>query len=139
MTRNTPPGVTHIKRTKSLRDMQQHQIKSELPRGFRPEMFPQNEQEMFQRIGTRGAMVTKKLREQFPMSDSLPDHPIVIALDVAVAHWCRNLRLRDMLQAEELAFMADLTSIEKNIVRERNFLHADVRLRFAQSGAIITL
>lgn len=57
------------------------------------------------------------------------------AIDFAVCHLHRRLKLRDLLECDDLAFMAEYSTIQKFIVRASNFFPGHVALRFASIGA----
>ena len=59
----------------------------------------------------------------------------VIAMDVAAAHICRGLDLAGLLQADDLAFIADIVSIQTNIQRVDGRLPGFVHLRFTRQTA----
>ena len=90
-----------------------------------------------QAIGYRATQLAK----QFSMGQKIPDpileqHPDTIAMDVAFTHHARNLKLREFLDAPLLEFWAEYVAIQKNINRACPIFPGDVKLRFAQSGAI---
>ena len=60
-----------------------------------------------------------------------PDR-VVIAMDIAVAHICRNLDLSAFLVADDLSFIAEVIAIQTNIQRVDGKLPDFVHLRFAR-------
>jgi len=63
-----------------------------------------------------------------------PDR-MVIQMDVAAAHITRGLDLAGLLQADDLAFIADIVSIQSNIQRVDGRLPGFVHLRFTRKAA----
>lgn len=63
-------------------------------------------------------------------------NPAIIGIDVAIVHCLRDLDLRRMLNADELALIAEHGRIQKNIVRTPlPFFPAECMLEFARKGA----
>lgn len=110
--------------------------------------FRQLSGEQMQLIATiteRAALLNKKMNEQIRalhgQTSSLLIHETniaILSMDIACVTILRGLRLRDFVKAEEFSFMAEVTAIEKNMVRERYFFSSEVRLRFASNGAILS-
>jgi hypothetical protein len=63
-----------------------------------------------------------------------PDR-IVIAMDVAVAHICRDLDLHALLLSDDLTFVGEIVSIQTNVQRVDGRLPDYVHLRFARRAA----
>jgi hypothetical protein len=63
-----------------------------------------------------------------------PDR-IVIAMDVAVAHICRDLDLQALLLSDDLTFVGEIVSIQTNVQRVDGRLPDYVHLRFARRAA----
>lgn len=57
--------------------------------------------------------------------------PVVIGLDVAVAHLCRTLDLRKFLRADDFAFAEELGTIIRYVDRTLAIIPPLVKLRFA--------
>lgn len=66
-----------------------------------------------------------------PGQTLLEPDPMLIAMDVSVAHISRGLDLRAMLGADDLSFIADIVSIQTNVQRLDGTLPFFVHLRFA--------
>jgi hypothetical protein len=63
-----------------------------------------------------------------------PDR-MVIAMDIAVAHICRDLDLSAFLTADDLSFISEVLSIQTNVQRVDGRLPDFVHLRFARRTA----
>lgn len=59
-------------------------------------------------------------------------NPTIAEMDLAVVHLARNLDLRAMAAADDLAIAAEYREIQRNINRPLLFFPADVRLQFAR-------
>ena len=63
-----------------------------------------------------------------------PDR-IVIAMDVAVAHICRDLDLSGLLLADHLTFISEIISIQTNVQRVDGRFPDYVHLNFTRKAA----
>lgn len=63
-------------------------------------------------------------------------NPAIIAIDISIVHVLRDLDLEKMLNADELALMAEHGRIQTNLVRNPfPFFPAECMLEFARKGA----
>ena len=87
-------------------------------------------------LANRAASIARHYRVTTDNRDKMLEvNTELTAIDFAVCHLQRHLRLRDLLESDDLAFMAEYATIQKNIVRASNFFPSHVSLRFAQIGA----
>lgn len=82
----------------------------------------------------------KSLADQHRLTTDKKDNVLeinveLVAIDIAITHLRRKLRLADFEQSDVLSFMAEYVTIQKYIIRPSNFFPLDVALRFAQIGA----
>jgi hypothetical protein len=86
-------------------------------------------------IGDRAVKIVKDWARENRKLEVEPDW-MIISLDIAIVHLSRSLNLRAFLECDDLTFIDEFSTIERNINRTLASFPNFVRLRFAQSALI---
>jgi hypothetical protein len=83
-------------------------------------------------IANRGSRLSHHYRLTQDKRDAVIEaNPEIVAIDIAVVHLTRRLHLQSFLECDDLTFMAEYATIQKNIIRASQFFPRHVALRFA--------
>lgn len=104
------------------------------------EKITPHEYQLIRAIAERADMIFREWIERRrltlkPGQTLLEPDRIVLAMDIAAAHICRDLDLSGLLMADDLSFISDIVSIQSNIQRVDGKLPDFVHLRFTRQTA----
>jgi len=85
-------------------------------------------------IGKRAAELIHQHAIDHPEKNIVPPHPLICAVDVAVAHLAVTLDLKRFFNADNLAFIPEFVQIAHHIDRVNNLFPTDVALKFRKTA-----
>lgn len=86
------------------------------------------------RLGVRAAALVAKHAQENPQRLIVTPHPIICAMDFAVVHLARPLKLQALEDCDDLAFMADFIKIAQHIDRDNGRWNRAIPLQFYDTG-----
>lgn len=96
--------------------------------------LPPDEISQCKRLGVRAAALVAKHAAENPQRRIVTPHPIICAMDFALVHLHRPLKLTALENADDLAFMAEFVKIAQHIDRDRAHWNSAIPLQFYDSN-----
>lgn len=85
-------------------------------------------------IGKRASELISQHAIDHPEKNIVPPHPLICAVDVAVAHLAVPLDLKRFFNADNLTFIPEFVQIARHIDRVANFFPTTVELKFKKTA-----
>ncbi len=92
--------------------------------------IPPDEISQCKRLGVRASALVGEHARCYPERRIVVPHPIICAMDWALVHLTRPLRLKDLENASDPAFMSDFIKIAQHIDRDLGVWDASIQLDF---------
>ena len=84
-------------------------------------------------IGKRASALISQHAIDNPHKNIVPPHPLICAVEVAIAHLAQPLDLQRFFSADNLTFIPEIVQIARHIDRVNNFFPTTVMLKFRKT------